>query len=83
MAPDDFRSLRSLHPSQPDGWAPPSNVAEGGHGLRRHQTFGRALTATEKISDVISTSDINLEFKANCKRGLKKKNNNNHWECPA
>ena len=43
MAPDDFRSLRSLHPSQPDGWAPPSNVAEGGHGLRRHQTFGRSV----------------------------------------
>jgi len=31
LSPDGFRSLRSLHPSQPGGWAPPSNVSEGGH----------------------------------------------------
>jgi len=31
LSGDRFRSLRSLHPSQPHGWAPPSNVSEGGH----------------------------------------------------
>ena len=31
-APLPQRELRFAHPSQPLGWAPPSNVSEGGHG---------------------------------------------------
>ena len=47
--PENF-ALRA-HPSQPGGWAPPSNVSEGGHGSRDHKpslrwpaiVFGSAL----------------------------------------
>ena len=31
LSGEGLRSQRSLHPSQPRGWAPPSNVSEGGH----------------------------------------------------
>ena len=40
------------HPSQPGGWAPPSNVSEGGHGFVTQVPTPVAVTAAAKVFEV-------------------------------
>ena len=57
-------NLRSAHPSQPDGWAPPVHEATGGHGLSDQSAAGQRSA----IIIISSNSSLCGGFNANVVR---------------